>query len=204
MDTPALRKARGAFFTPSELAGFVIDWAVKSPSDVVLEPSCGDAAFLLPAARRLERLGASSDGFEDQLQGVEIHEDSADRASSRLSEAGFRSTIRTGDFFDERPLGDLFDRADWPACDAVIGNPPYIRYQQFTGEARAKGLRAALTQGVRLTGLASSWAAFTIHAARFLKPEGRLGLVLPAELLTVNYAGQVRRFLLERFCERLA
>ena len=28
---------------------------------------------------------------------------------------------------------------------------------------------------------------------------GRLGLVLPAELLTVNYAAEVRRFLIERF-----
>ena len=48
-------------------------------------------------------------------------------------------------------------------------------------------------------GLASSWAAFTVHAALFLKPEGRLGLVLPAELLTVNYAADVRRFLMARF-----
>jgi adenine-specific DNA-methyltransferase len=52
---------------------------------------------------------------------------------------------------------------------------------------------------VRLTALASSWAAFVVHAASFLKPEGRLGLVLPAELLTVKYAAPVRRFLLERF-----
>jgi adenine-specific DNA methylase len=37
------------------------------------------------------------------------------------------------------------------------------------------------------------------HATQFLKPDGRLGLVLPAELLSVNYAAQVRRFLLERF-----
>ena len=199
MDTPALRKARGAFFTPTELATFITDWAVRSPSDVVLEPSCGDAAFLLSAARHLQRLGAPPEGLESQLQGVEIHEASADEASARLLAEGFRSRIRMGDFFDERPRDDFFDRADWPACDAVIGNPPYIRYQQFSGEARAKGLLAALAQGVRLTGLASSWAAFTIHAAQFLKPEGRLGLVLPAELLTVNYAAQVRRFLLERF-----
>ncbi len=49
-------------------------------------------------------------------------------------------------------------------------------------EARSKALRAALAQGVRLTGLSSSWAAFTIHSAQFLKPTGRLALVLPAEL----------------------
>ncbi|MDQ4024494.1 MAG: SAM-dependent methyltransferase [Actinomycetota bacterium] len=53
--------------------------------------------------------------------------------------------------------------------------------------------------GVSLTALASSWAAFTVHAALFLKRGGRLGLVLPAELLSVNYAAEVRRFLMEKF-----
>lgn len=47
--------------------------------------------------------------------------------------------------------------------------------------------------------LASSWAAFTVHAALYLHPGGRMGLVLPAELLSVNYAAEVRRFLLESF-----
>ena len=50
-----------------------------------------------------------------------------------------------------------------------------------------------------LTNLASSWAAFTVHAALFLKPGGRLGLVLPAELLSVNYAAELRRYLMQRF-----
>ncbi|MGH9807535.1 MAG: Eco57I restriction-modification methylase domain-containing protein, partial [Terriglobia bacterium] len=86
-----------------------------------------------------------------------------------------------------------------PGFDAVIGNPPYIRYQQHSGTSRAKSLEAALAEGVRLNGLASSWAAFTVHSTRFLKPGGRLGLVLPAELLSVNYAAPVRRFLLQRF-----
>ena len=52
---------------------------------------------------------------------------------------------------------------------------------------------------MRLTGLASSWAAFVVHASAFLKDNGRLALVLPAELLTVNYAAPVREFLLRRF-----
>lgn len=80
-----------------------------------------------------------------------------------------------------------------PAYDAVIGNPPYVRYQDVTGAAGAKGMRAAIAEGVRLTGLSSGWAPFTVHAARFLKPEGRLGLVLPAELMTVNYAASADR-----------
>lgn len=79
--------------------------------------------------------------------------------------------------------------------------PPYVRYQGWTGEARARSREAAFRAGVNLTNLASSWAAFTVHSALHLRVGGRLGLVLPAELLTVNYAAPVRRFLLEHFAE---
>ena len=185
-------KARGAFFTPLEVSRFIANWAIRSTSDRVLEPSCGDAAFLLPSAERLEALGVSRDTIPFSLSGVEIHSASIVEAQARLSANGFRATITEGDFFDLDPK---------PLYDAVIGNPPYVRYQQFSGAARAKGLRAALAHGVRLTSLASSWAAFTIHASEFLKDHGRLGLVLPAELMSVNYAGEVRRFLLSRFAK---
>ena len=80
----------------------------------------------------------------------------------------------------------------------MIGNPPFIRYQDFSGEARARSRTAARRAGVGLSNLASSWAAFAVHAALFLRPGGRMGLVLPAELLSVNYAAQVRRFSTKR------
>ncbi|MEI6559084.1 MAG: N-6 DNA methylase [Rhodospirillaceae bacterium] len=182
-----VRKARGAFFTPPEITRFISDWAVRTPADAVLEPSCGEAAFLLAAGRRLSELGGAGAA---RLHGIEIHEPSAERGRTALRRAGFNAAIGVCDFFDYPPT---------PGFDAVVGNPPYIRYQQFRGEARGKSLEAALAGGVRLTGLASSWAAFVIHASQFLKPEGRLGLVLPAELLSVNYAAEVRRFLLRRF-----
>jgi hypothetical protein len=76
---------------------------------------------------------------------------------------------------------------------------PLRRYQAFQGAARAKARVAALRAGDRLSALASSWAAFAVRSAQLVKTEGRLGLVLPAELLSTNYAGPVRRFLCERF-----
>jgi adenine-specific DNA methylase len=185
-----MQKARGAFFTPPEISKFLTDWAVRSATDTVLEPSCGDAAFLLPAAARLKGLGAKRLGT--QLHGVDIHEPSVLAAQTLLTENGFTATISCCDFFDAEPK---------PTFDAVVGNPPFVRYQDFSGSSRAKSLRAALSNGVRLTSLASSWAAFTVHAASFLNDTGRLGLVLPAELLSVNYAAEVRRFLLERFAK---
>ncbi len=185
-------KARGAFFTPLEISNFISDWAIRSPDDRVLEPSCGDAAFLLPSASKLTALGASAKDLPSILHGVDIHGPSVIEARKRLTGAGFSASIEEGDFFEREP---------GRSYNAVIGNPPYIRYQDFSGAARAKSLRAALAHGVRLTSLASSWAAFTVHASEFLADDGRLGLVLPAELMSVNYAAEVRRFLMNRFAK---
>ena len=185
-----MRKARGAFFTPPELCDFVVRWAVRNPDDLVLEPSCGEAAFLLSSGTRLRALGCPSPDCLGQLRGAELHGESARIAAQRLTSRGLIADIQVGDFFDRGPE---------PLVDVVVGNPPYVRYHDFVGEARARSRAAALRAGVQLSRLASSWAAFTVHAALFLKPSGRLGLVLPAELLTVNYAADVRRFLMERF-----
>ena len=188
VDTNALRKARGAFFTPPEVADYVARWAVRTAGDHVLEPSCGEAAFLLAAHEQVMTLPAVD--RQPKLEGVELHDASARAARAVLRSVGADASIRVSDFFAVEPH---------PSYDAVIGNPPYVRYQDFAGTDRAASRRAALRAGVVLTGLASSWAAFTVHSALFLKPGGRLGLVLPAELLSVNYAAQVREFLMRRF-----
>ena len=184
-DSAERRKARGAFFTPAEITTFLSGWAIRSGSDRVLEPSCGDGAFLAEAVERLQSLGGRA-----PIQAHELHESSAADARAVLSESGHPGDVRVGDF--------LATTAE-PMFDAVVGNPPYVRYQGFTGEARAAGLAAALAQGVRLSRLSSSWAPFVIHAAGYLVPAGRLALVLPAELLSSNYAQEVRDFLIARF-----
>jgi len=184
-DSAAARKARGAFFTPPAVTAFLAEWAIRSASDRVLEPSCGDGAILQAVAHRLDNLGDPV-----PLRAFELHEETASVARQLLAGLGQAGTVEVGDFLATTAT---------PAFDAVVGNPPYIRYQGFTGEARARGLSAALAQGVRLSKLASSWAPFVVHAAGYLKPEGRLALVLPAELLASNYASEVRDFLLRRF-----
>jgi adenine-specific DNA-methyltransferase len=188
LDTSALRKARGAFFTPDALCDYIAEWAIRSPDDSILEPSCGEAAFLVAAARRLDELAVRPG--QGQLHGVELHAASSHTAQELVRATGRRPQITTADFFDVHPKR---------RHAAVIGNPPYVRYQDFAGDTRTRARAAALAAGVPLTGLASSWAAFTVHAAEFLAPGGRLGLVLPAELLTVNYAAEVRRYLMQRF-----
>ncbi|WP_267419514.1 MULTISPECIES: HsdM family class I SAM-dependent methyltransferase [unclassified Curtobacterium] len=188
-DTAELRKARGAFFTPLKVTEFIAEWALRTGTEEVLEPSCGEAAFLVAAADRFAQLGWRD---TPTLHGVELHAESARTAKTLVEATGTHADVIVSDFF-------LLDPA--PRYDVVIGNPPYVRYQDFAGESRSRSRAAALRGGVNLTALASSWAAFTVHSALFLKPGGRMGLVLPAELLSVNYAAEIRSFLMRSFAE---
>ncbi len=40
-------KLRGGYYTSSAIADWLCAWAIRSPKDRVLEPSCGDGAFLV-------------------------------------------------------------------------------------------------------------------------------------------------------------
>ena len=184
------RKVLGQFFTPPELVSALTDWAIRSSEDRVLEPAAGEAAFLMAAIRRLRALGIPEPS--GSVVGVEIDPRAWAAMRGVLAQHDESATLLHQDFFDLAPDATV-------QFAAVVGNPPYIRYHRFRGEARRKAQLAAAAGGVVLNGLASSWAAFVVHSARFLGPDGRLAFVLPAELLHADYAQPVRDFLLRRF-----
>ena len=197
-DSAPLRKARGAFFTPEPIADHLTAWAIQgNPEAKILDPTCGEAVFLQTAGRQLRALGRQTDDLDEQLFGVDLHETSLEEAMALLESEGLDAHLTGSDFFAV-PTPDQLG-ATLPYMDAVVGNPPFIRYQEHVGESRRLSAAAALRQGVRLNGLASSWAASLVHACGFLKPEGRLAMVLPAELLTVGYAEPIRAWLRRRF-----
>jgi adenine-specific DNA-methyltransferase len=196
-DLAPARKTRGAFFTPPAIADFLTRWAIRSPDARVMDPTCGEAVFLLASADRLRRLKTRPVAIADQLTGVDVHQPSLDASRDLLRAEGADARFVRSDFFDLPTPAQIGDRIGWQ--DAVVGNPPFVRYQEHRGHARKRSATAALAQGVRLSGLASSWAASLVHASAFLNAAGRLAMVLPAELLTVHYAEPVRRWLRQRF-----
>jgi adenine-specific DNA-methyltransferase len=197
-DPAELRRARGAFFTPEPIAAHLAAWAVRSsPQAKVLDPTCGEAVFLQAAGRELKAAGCQSSDLDQRLYGVDLHAESLAAATALLESEGLDAYLLVDDFFAVATPDQL--GSPLPFMDAVLGNPPFVRYQQHIGATRRRSVSAALRQGVRLNGLASSWAALLVHACGFLKPEGRLAMVLPAELLTVSYAEPVRAWLKQRF-----
>jgi adenine-specific DNA-methyltransferase len=197
-DSAFLRKRRGAFFTPPPIADYLARWGLAGRPDArVLDPTCGEGVFLLAAGQELKRLGVSEGEIWQRVHGVDLHEASLRQTQALLEEDRLGATLQLGDFFDEPTPGQPDSRL--PVMDLVVGNPPFVRYQEHRGAARDRSRSAALAQGVRLSGLASSWAALLVHASGFLRPDGRVAMVLPAELLTVGYAEPVRKWLKKRF-----
>lgn len=185
------QKALGAFYTPFPMAQKIVEWAVRSPADRVLDPSFGGLVFLRAAQARMAGLGLGSERSTPQLYGCDLDEDAHDSAAVGgvgLAEA----TLVCRDFLALEPGKDL------PVVEAVVGNPPYVRYQLHNG-AGASGQRVARAAGLNLTRLASSWAPFVLHSTDFVAPGGRLALVLPAELMHAQYAGEVLAWVQRRF-----
>lgn len=197
-DSEELRKERGAFFTPPAIADYLARWAVMDdPNARIMDPTCGEAAFLLAAGSILRELDRDASQMEEQLFGFDLHDTSLEWASRLLEDQRMGATLKQADFFTTSTPDQLTRSAPW--MDAIIGNPPFVRYQRHVGESRDRSKLAALHQGVRISNMASSWAALLIHACGFLKPDGRLAMVLPAELLTVGYAEPIREWLKNRF-----
>lgn len=189
-------KLRGGYYTSSEVATWLCAWAIRSSKDRVLEPSCGDGAFLEVAAKRYAEMGVRSPTIAKQLIGVEILATEAARARARVKDLlGPRAhdVVETGDFFG------WFQQNKQPPFDAVVGNPPFIRYQSFPEPHRSRAMAIMAEQGLSPNRLTNIWVPFVVAAASSLRPGGRLALVLPAELLQVSYAAQLRSFLTDRF-----
>ncbi|OCB49364.1 lactate dehydrogenase [Mycobacterium malmoense] len=167
-------KARGGYYTPAPVARFLARW-VREAGPRILEPSCGDGAIL----RELARLGG-------RPRGVELIAEEAAKARefAPVDAANLFTWLAT-----DEPGG-------W---DGVAGNPPYIRFGNWACEQRDPALELMRREGLRPTRLTNAWVPFVVASSILVRDGGRVGLVLPAELLQVTYAAPLREFLLSRF-----
>lgn len=186
------QKSLGAFYTPAPMAAKMVAWAVRASTDRVLDPSFGGLVFLEAAHARLQQLGAPVSDAGELLGGCDLDEDAHAAARAHLKLGIPESALVHRDFFSVVPGKEM------PLAQAVVGNPPYIRYQIANGSGDS-GHRVAAAAGIKLTRLASTWAPFVLHSSAFVAPGGRLALVLPAELLHAQYADKVLGFVQQRF-----
>lgn len=198
------RKLRGGYYTPKPIAEFLARWAIQGPNAEVLEPSCGDGELLEAAARVLLDLGTEPAAVARSVYGVELDDDEAQKARNRLGTLGIPNAeqcVVNQDFFsysnEHLYGGHLFngDSLGRKTFDAVVGNPPFIRYQDFPEDHRQVAFDLMRRAGFRPNRMTNIWVPFLVISTHLLKKDGRLAMVIPAELLQVNYAAETRLFL---------
>ena len=186
-------KALGAFYTPDKAVNFMVRWAVQQTDFNVIDPSFGDGVFLKASRHQVANPS-------EQIYGIELDEVVYNASKKHLDRYQIMKLWQGNFFASDSFFRDNFGRTSpVEAFAAVVGNPPFIRYQSFKGKERSLGLQRAADLGVYLPGHVSSWAPFLVHAVSLIKPGGRLAMVAPAELGHAAYAQEVLAFLLEQF-----
>jgi type I restriction enzyme M protein len=198
------RHRYGQHYTPGEVARLLAAFAIRSPHDLVLDPSCGDGR-LLEEARRLKSQLAASSGLLT-LTGENFGVERSEFAAQLARETG--ACVAVADFFDVEPGANVSRITSLPfEFDAIVGNPPYIRHEiQFaTDKRRIEACLArdrVVTGGLfwpRWSGRSDIYVYFFAHSICFLKIRGRLVFLTASSWLDVGYGAPLREFLLSNF-----
>jgi adenine-specific DNA-methyltransferase len=192
------RKLRGGYYTPPCIAEFLAKWAIRSAHDQILEPSCGDGEILEACVKNLSTLGASAQELNQSVHAIELDPVEAEKTRNRLVRYQVVSErVNNSDFFSycsDYYFGhSLF--SNQKRFDAIIGNPPFIRYQDFPEHHRSLAFELMEKAGFHPNRLTNIWAPFLVISSLLLNESGRLAMVIPAELFQVKYAAETRLFL---------
>lgn len=177
------QKLRGAYYTPLQLANAMVSLFASEKISNVLEPSCGDGVFLDSLAQQglLDNI--------DHVTAIEIVSDEADKVKERYADNKSVNVLNE-DFFD------FYKRCySSEQYDLILGNPPYIRYQYLTERQREMQSKILTDHGMKSNKLINAWVCFIVACVQMLSENGKIAFVVPAEILQVAYAEDLRLFL---------
>lgn len=174
-----VEKLRGGFYTPEPIAQFILRWGINgNPRSEILEPSCGDGVFL-------EQLKVLKLSYKS-VTAIEIDSTEASKAGKIPLK---RLQIINDDFHS-------YCNNTLKRFDLIVGNPPYIRYQFFNRKQQVAAEDIFIKAGLVYSRLTNAWVSFVVGSSLLLNERGgKIGFVLPAEILQVSFAEQLRRFI---------
>jgi type II restriction enzyme and methylase len=183
------KKNRGGYYTPKKLTDFISKWAIEKPSDKVLEPSAGDGGFVNSAYEVFKSM--DNQFCTKQCLAIESNEFEASKIDKK------KAKVVNLDFF-EYFQAELQNKETF---DVILGNPPFIRYQSIDRDVSDRAFDSMKYYGFTPNKMTNLWAPFLLLSSELITDGGRLGMVIPAELLQVDYAADIRSYLLEKFQE---
>lgn len=194
---------KGVVYTKAWVVDLILDLVgYRADADlatlVAVEPAAGEGAFLLPMVRRLvaslRSRGRSLQDARRSIRAYEIDDDAADLARAlvveELTALGFsareaarsaRQWVVEGDY--------LLSFASAPKADVIVGNPPYIRYDDL-GPGMFATYQAVCPT---MVGRCDIYVGFIEAGLRQLKKGGRLGFICADRWMRAAYGTELRK-----------
>ena len=193
------RKVNGAFFTPTYITNFIIDEIKPKKSGKNLDPSCGCGAFLIELVEYYQSNFNKKikQTIKDNIFGADILGYNIRRTKLLLS----IFALQRNEIVDEKDFNLTIQdslRADWKHSfrrnntgkfDNIVGNPPYVKFQDLSDENRSYLLNKWLTIH---KGTYNLYFAFFELGYKLLNENGMLGYITPNNYFT-SLAGESLR-----------
>lgn len=181
------RKLRGGYYTDRILADYIVNQIELDDRLRILEPSCGDGVFLKSIRDNI------SDQQIESVEAIEIMKSEINLIKKESWSDKYK--IQCTDFLK------YYHRYKKKTFNVVLGNPPYIRYQYLTKAQRNIQSEILEKNGMTPNKLINSWVCFLVACVERLEEKGKIGFVIPAELLQIVYAEQLRQFLIDQLSD---
>lgn len=205
--------AVGAVYTKPEIVELILDLAGYTPSarrlaDLrLLEPSCGDGAFVQSVVRRLaqsERVHTGTVDWDNPALALSICAIDLNAASVRKARMQIVDALQHEGCPPERAMqlaerwavqGDFLLSPFSDTFSFVVGNPPYVRLEDLPKPVLAEYRRAFST----LKDRADLYIAFIERGLRLLSDDGVLSFICANRFAKNQYGSALRQFISERY-----
>jgi adenine-specific DNA-methyltransferase len=193
------RKFNGAFFTPDYIIDFIINEIKPKKNDTNLDPSCGCGAFLVGLTDYYKKTFDKSiiNIIKENIFGSDILEYNIHRTKLILTIYALQNgeLLKDTDFnlYHQDSL-----RAKWRMTfDNIIGNPPYVKFQDLTNDNRSHLAKYFKTvEG----GTFNLYFAFFELGYKLLNKTGKLGYITPNNYFTSLAGESIRKYFQNQKC----
>lgn len=193
------RKVNGAFFTPTYIVDFIIKEVSPQNEDKCLDPSCGCGAFLIGLVDYYKKTFNKSikSTIKENIFGSDILDYNLKRSKIILSLLG----LLNNEVIDETDFNLYHQdslKTDWKnTFEIIVGNPPYVKYQDLSDENRLYLIKNWKTIE---NGTFNLYFAFFELGHKLLTPDGKLGYITPNNYFTSLAGLSLRHYFLQTKC----
>ncbi|MDP4284678.1 MAG: N-6 DNA methylase [Bacteroidota bacterium] len=200
------QQQHGQHFTQADEADILTAFCICKNTHTVLDSSCGSGTFLLSAFYFLRYFhpGISKKLLKTNLTGIDISPYASYLSSLNLffknkTEPYIKQAIINKNFLEITTEKNSDKNKQLPLFDACLGNPPFIRHEEMADKKEWLKLIKHQYGISYISGQSDLYTYFLIHTSYFLKEGARLGYVISASWLDVQFGSGLQKFLLDHF-----